>query len=287
MARCWYAGGVRFVPGPSQESEAAANEWRPADFRLFLQAELVERCRKNPRYSLRAFAKFLEIEPSFLSKILSRKRSITKAIFERFSKRLGLSPIQIQNFSDFQSENTRDEEYQIRIDEFEVISDWYYPAILELLQIENFEPSTRAMARALGITQPQLRAAVERLERLGYLEISRNKWRVKIPKTTTLGMGADFSASALRKRQQQILEMAIEALQTIPIQKRQQSSVTLAADPKLLPIAKKLIHDFEQKLTRILRQNGKRSEIYHLSVALYPVTDLKNLENSKRGESES
>lgn len=69
------------------------------DFRQYLMQELVRRSRVNPKYSLRAFARSLEIEPSFLSKLLSQKRSMTSSTVKRLAPRLALSPEQVERFS--------------------------------------------------------------------------------------------------------------------------------------------------------------------------------------------
>jgi len=59
-----------------------------SDFRLYLQNTLIERTSSNPSYSLRAFAKHLNIEPSALSKILNGKRRISKKMFTKISLKL-------------------------------------------------------------------------------------------------------------------------------------------------------------------------------------------------------
>src|SRR4051812_32096491 len=107
------------------------------DFRLFLQEELVRRCKKNPRFSVRAFAKLLGVENSALSKILGGKRALTPKMVSRLGEKLGLAPHEISRFSivpmaqenDFTNANFQ----QLTLDQFSVISDWYHYAIHELV----------------------------------------------------------------------------------------------------------------------------------------------------------
>ncbi len=68
------------------------------DFRSYLKSELEKRCQKNNQFSLRGFARLLEIEPSSLSKILNGKRRITASMFERLAKKLNLSPEEITSY---------------------------------------------------------------------------------------------------------------------------------------------------------------------------------------------
>ncbi len=57
-------------------------------YRKYLKNELVRRIGINPRYSLRAFAKALQIDPSGLSKILANKRNLTFKAAEKLVLRL-------------------------------------------------------------------------------------------------------------------------------------------------------------------------------------------------------
>lgn len=71
---------------------------KPKDFRLFLQDELSTRCARNPSYSLRSFAKLLEISPSALSALINGKRPLTNKTKERLGLKLGIKPEQLKNF---------------------------------------------------------------------------------------------------------------------------------------------------------------------------------------------
>src|SRR2546421_309690 len=86
------------------ENETLKNDSRgdttegPADFRLFLQSILVERCKKNSNYSLRAFAKSLRIDHATLSQILRGKRSLSEATKQKLGEALGLGPAEMEKF---------------------------------------------------------------------------------------------------------------------------------------------------------------------------------------------
>lgn len=54
----------------------------------YLQRELTRRIENNQQYSLRAFAKFLDIDPSLLSKILSRKQVLSLKKAEQVTEKL-------------------------------------------------------------------------------------------------------------------------------------------------------------------------------------------------------
>lgn len=257
------------TPGPS------------VDFRLFLQQELVRRCRENRNYSLRAFARHLSLEPSFLSKLLRGERNITLENFRKLADRLLLDPEEYKQFSQtIEQKSLRRGSKgksdfplnELSSDQFQVIAEWYHYAILELLSVKSFQPNVRWIARALDVSPAEISAALERLERVGLLEKTETGWANSKGSNTTTGN--PFTTVAFRKLQRSILEKAIVALETVPMEKRDQSSITMAIDTSKLPEAKKRIQKFRRELMHFLQSDGEPDEVYHLSISLYPVTDV-------------
>lgn len=251
---------------------------RPSpDFRAYLQSELVRRCKSNPKYSLRAFARLLEVEPSFLSKILNRKRVVTENTLNKFGSKMGLSPNDLQTYraglpgaSSGEGQLAADYQ-QLTLDHFQMIADWYHYAILELITVKNFKSDPKWVARALGISVAEVSAAVERLIRLDYIEISaRGKWLNRSGNNTTVGN--EFTAIAFRRLQQQILSMATTALEEVPLELRDQSSMTVAIDTRLLPEAKLRIKKFRREMARLVQKSGSWNEVYQLGISFYPLT---------------
>src|SRR5262249_41639681 len=156
-----------------------------------LQNELVRRTKENPSYSLRAFARMLGIQSGFLSKILLGQRRVTPATVRRLGGKLHLSLKELevyeQNCLAKQDQAAMDFR-QIAYDHFQVISDWYHFAILELAVVNDFEPTSRWISKALGISVGEAQAAIDRLIRIGYVSVdSTGKWKIREAHTTTLG----------------------------------------------------------------------------------------------------
>lgn len=77
---------------------------KTSDFRQFLEDELARRTQSSPRYSLRAFARHLDVDSSFLSKILNGKRTVTVRTIRMFGERLNLQPEELQKFGEISKE---------------------------------------------------------------------------------------------------------------------------------------------------------------------------------------
>jgi transcriptional regulator with XRE-family HTH domain len=83
------------------------------DIRNYLKEELVRRRSRNPNYSIRAFANFLGISDSFLSKILRGKNLVSHAMLLELGKRLNLDATKLNKFGEV-LKKTRAKKYRNR-----------------------------------------------------------------------------------------------------------------------------------------------------------------------------
>lgn len=251
---------------------------KPADFRALLQEELLDRCKKNPRYSLRSFAQALKVGSSDLSKIIHGKRGLSDEMIVRLGTRLDLDPKAIEGFRASAKDRgkkrkgaTAAPDYAtLSLDAFRVISDWYPLAILEMTKVQGFDPSPRAIAKRLGLTVSEVTIAIERLVRLGMLEVQEDGRMLDLAGSTS-GVTPDYTDAAKRKYQKQILEKAIQAVDEVPMSERDQSSMLMAVDTAKLEEARVLIKDFRRKLCALLESGDEKDQVMFLSVSLFPV----------------
>lgn len=256
---------------------------RPQSFRLFLQNELLNRCRKNPGYSLRSFARILQISPSSLSRILNGERIASPAMKAKLRRRLSIDPQTFSQLSDDVSSNAEQKRtadfQQLAMDTFNAIADWYHYAILELTNVKGFESNPRWIAKTLGITISEANAAIERLQRLGMLVSTEDgRWINRSGNNTNAD--GDITASACRKLQRQVLEMALKALEEVPVTDRDQSSMTLAIKRERMPEAIEKITQFRREFTQFLEQDSERDAVFQLGISFYPLTRPNNKRNS-------
>ncbi len=256
----------------------ASNE----SFREFLQDELIKRAKKNSRFSVRAFARQLNIEASSLAQILGGKRNLTDKMCARIGEQLNLNPNKIRSLmkssvpfrGDFAGFKRMEE------DAFRVIADWYYYAILELIRTDSFKGDLKWIARTLGISTAETHSAVERLKRLKYLEIdSAGNWHDRLGSAHNLGN--EKTAPAYREHQKQILKKAVSALDDIAYEERVQSSMMLVGDRKRIAEAKRRILNFIEELDEYMKSGETHDEVFALSVSLFPVSKTKTHPNER------
>jgi uncharacterized protein (TIGR02147 family) len=250
------------------------------DFREHLQSEFLTRVKSNPRYSMRAFARFLQLDPATLSQYLRGKRKFSAKKVVELSTRLGLAPDETRKFTQkalkknkASEKSWNDQNENLSLDVFRLISDWYHYAIFELVTIEGFQNKPAWIASRLDITASEVSFALERLLRLGLLVQEDGILRQGAINVSTTGN--PYTAAAFRNLQAQVLEMGKRALEEIPMEVRDQSSMTMAISTSQLELAKKKIKDFRRELCDLLQKETQgRDAVYQLSVSFYPLTPV-------------
>lgn len=248
---------------------------RPTDnemesFRLWLQSKFTEKCKKNSRYSLRSFAKTLNIEASSLSQILNGKRKLSRASMNKICQRLPVKQRELVHFGLMVAPNAQDSFFQMNLDAFAVISDWYHYAILDLTYIDGFKSEPKWIALQLSIGVEEVKIAIERLKRLNLL-IEENGSLIKTSRHMTNLSSIDTS-SAHRELQRQVIGKALDAVDQCHPQEKDITSMTMAIDERNMDQARALIRTFRRDLCDLL-EDGKQTRVYNLGIQLYPISN--------------
>ena len=258
------------------------SEYYRNDYRSWLSAEFSKKRENNPSFSLRAFAKFLNISPAALSQVLSGKREFSKKNILKIAQKFSLSPIETKELlkSAKQKEFNDDDESPMELirlenDRFRVISDWYHIAILSLAKLKDNRSDPQWVADQLSISVLEARDALHRLKRLKFITEKNGKLQRLLEKP--LSVITPTPSSAIRKYHKQNLALAQKAIDEVSMEERELSAITMAIDLKKLDQARILITKFKRKLARFL-EAGKQQRVYTLSVQLFPVSKGGNHE---------
>lgn len=245
---------------------------RSSDFKSYLQEELVLRCRRNPAYSLRSFAKALDVSPSFLSKILNGQRRVTEPVFQKIVTHLNLETGVVKVFKASES-STADMNFNpLQLEYFKMISDWYHYALIELTNLKGFKNSPEWIAGKLGITVNQAKAATERLLNLQLLEIKDGQLRATSGGNTTTKN--EFTALAFKKMQDDLLNKAIRSLWDEDLEHRDHTSICMAIHPGDIPEVKIRLAKARREICRYLErpQKEKPTQVYNLSLSFFALS---------------
>ncbi len=151
---------------------------------------------------------------------------------------------------------------------YRVLADWYHFAIPELTFVEDFNSDPAWIADELGITVPEAERAIERLLQFDLLR--REGGKLVRTQAQLASANQSQTTEAARKTQRAYLEKAIISLEADDIDARSMTTMTMAIDPKRVPLAKKMIREFNQSMCATL-ERGRRQKVYNLCIALYPL----------------
>ncbi len=245
-----------------------------------LLAELDKRRSRNPLYSLRAFARDLGVGLGSLSEVLSGKRDLSKKNLMKVLQSLDLDSDQRSALiAKDHKPQTPEEVHQLLLeDEFKLIADWYYLAILNLAKLKTNKADPAWISERLNLEPYLAIEALERLQRLGLIKIERSRLiRTAKPLTTS----SDLPSTAIRKHHSQNLVLAEKAIHNVPVDLREFGSVTMPVNLKNLPKVKALLLKTRKKAATLLEE-GTTNEVYTLSFQLFPVTALKKNQGASK-----
>lgn len=266
-----------------------ANIYGFLNFVEYLQADFERRKRKNSKYSYRAMAEKLKVSSSTIIRVMNGKRGISRSMIPVFVTYLGLNARETQYFTNMvifrtaKSEQIRVEAYRellilrngrtrtISVEQHRFYEEWYFTAIRELLRISHFSGDFEKLARSLipAITGQQARCAVSVLEQLGLVEKTGSSYSVK---SGNLSTGEVWQSAAIHNFQRTVAEKAIEALETLPQEEREFSTMTMCYSRDGFEKVRELLKQTRQELTRIEEADEEKNRVFQINFQCFPLS---------------
>jgi len=262
------------------------------DYRTFLKTTLTERSKSRDGYSLRGFSEKIGVSNSYLSEVLSSKKSLSMELAFKIAVRLDLTEaetqylclmVQLEQEKDpsFREElskrlnslNPKRKTHDLSVDLFKVIADWHHYAILELTYLSGFQLNAASASKKLGISKVEADVAIDRLERLELLEKDA-KGRYQKTHSYVLAQ-SHIPNGALKQYHRQVLEKAIESLQTQTPKERMSATDILPLDSKYLGEVDRLSQQFSSAVMKLSEKSVVKDSVYALSVHFFKLSQEK------------
>lgn len=249
----------------------------------FLKSELKTRIERNPRYSLRSFAKSLGLHAAELSLVLRGERSLSYKSSQKILGSLPLSPNQQKYFIELlQNEKNgisfkvtpQQQEAQLKADQFQKISKWYHFAILNLMSVKKFEWNPSYIAKRLGISQIEAGLAMQDLLQEGLVQLAAPQKKSKSLKTSVVSVDTSLPSATIRKYHEEIIQKASRALSEVPKDLREYQSMGFVCSVKDLPEIKKYLDQVTNEFLERFHKD-QAEEVYQLQLCLFPLTQVK------------
>jgi uncharacterized protein (TIGR02147 family) len=246
-------------------------------------------------YSLRALARDIQKSPAYVSQVLAGKRRLSPDLYGKISevleldvmarKQLSLSVVLCSSLpeevkADLESsleENSGQDAYgkyeESHLPEFDILRNWYFVSILDLVTLSNFKPDISWIAKKLKISHYQADMAVKALFAAKLLTEENGLW-----KKTKFKMvfSTKSSKETVRVFHKQMIEKAVVELTTKThaeaFQKRLITGLSTATNPQNIERAKHRLNEMIFELSEILAE-GECTELYQLNIQLFMLTE--------------
>ena len=249
-----------------------------------LHREFEKKKEKNARYSLRIFAKQLDIDHSTLSQIFSRKRGLSDKLAQKMAANMTLTHQEKQKFltsvdtcfARAKKKKAAAAEKLMQISKFNntvivpnsslnTINHWRYMAIYEL--VSNKRASTIAqIVEILKLPLDLTGTIVTHLCELNILSYENGILAATASSIQTLN---DIPAEAIVKYHASIAEKAAQSVATQAVFEREFQNLVLSFSKDEMKGAKQMIRDFMSEFSTKYYNENPSSEVYTLAVNFF------------------
>ncbi len=263
------------------------------DYRRFLRDALAFEKARGSIAGHRDVAMFVGLKsPGHITWILQGKRNLVGGALERMMKVVGLAGRDAEYFELLVAHNdtTNPEDRRrsmARISASQAIhkvkpsssaarywSHWRHAVVRELVAIGQYgKNDAGAIARRLHpvSTEAEVADSLELLLELGMIAATPEGRLVR--NETILSSGENWTLEAIRGFQRQILELSVQALDSIPREEREISTVTFSVSKERFQKIRTRIQEMRSEILALVRTDPDPDEVYHLAVELFPATD--------------
>jgi uncharacterized protein (TIGR02147 family) len=261
------------------------------DYRQYLRDFYAAQKARSKSFSHRAFSRRAGLRSSnYLSLVMKGARDLSNEMAPRFAKACGLVKREADFFCDLVAycqaqavgERTRAYERLARFRKFrdahQLVGEqtayharWYMPALRELVTLPSFREDAKWIAAALEpkISEREALEALETLLKLGLLVRDEGRLRQAQAIVTT---GPGPLGHQIFAYHHAMIELAQRALDKLPREERDISSLTLCVAEGKLPLIKRKLYEFRQELLQLAETEAAPERVLQLNLQLFPLS---------------
>lgn len=266
------------------------------NYRTYLKDYYAEQKSTIKRFSYRYFSEKAGVNsPSFLYYVIENKRNLTGSSILKISQAIGHTREEADYFENlvfFNQAKTITEKTHfyskiieirrpldiqtIEADRYEYYTRWYHSVIREVVTFYDFKSDFEKLAAFLvpSITPREAQHSIFLLEQLGFLERDEQGLYHQT-NNLILGRPEPVQMFQIARFQQEMLQMAITAYDTIPVSQRMSTSTTLSVSTKTIDLFKMRIRELQRDLMEIARMDDEQEQAVQITINLFPVSKQK------------
>lgn len=274
-----------------------------ADYRDFLKDYYERRKAEMPFYSYRMMGDKLGLDSSYLYRVLQKKQHLPAHALQAAKEILALSGREAEYFDLlFSAAVSKDkakkeelmakalslrdvERHSLQAAELKLLENWWIPAVRAYLDLNGGVVNVKQIAKDIcpPITEEQVNEAIEILKEVGLVK-KLASGRLALT-DAHLTVGGPEKAQAIRKFQRQVLALASDSLDNVPVTERNVSTLTLSVDQSCFEDLGEMLREFRRLVQKRVDEAKNSDRVMQLSMAFYPVARKGGFpENAIMGE---
>jgi uncharacterized protein (TIGR02147 family) len=236
-----------------------------------LKDEFTKRASRNPMYSLRCFARDLDVQAGALSQFMNFKRNVSNNYFQKIKTGLKLDEHAVEEARDEFMYGKRSK-VVLQEDQYDLLRNWVYLAILELTTVDGFLPEILWISEKLKIEEDICREVIKNLFSMGALKEEDGKWIDSFEDVTFI-TNEDMDIECGRVFQKQILNKAMSSIDVDGGDDKSHTSIMGGMDVRLIPEVKSRIKRFRRETEEYIEQNSKnKNSVYNLNLNFFQLS---------------
>ena len=261
------------------------------DYRQFLRDCYAALKGGQRGFSYRAFSRKAGMSsPNFLKLVIDGKRNLTGKSCEQFITALALPSREAEFFRELvgfnQADNaaTKNEHFKalgrfrkhkrvhkLDRDLFTYLSQWYYPAIRELVLCDGFQEDPEWIAAHVHPPIPAAQAsqALDVLLELGLLV--RDEEGTLTHGETLVSTGPEVHSLGIGNFHRQMMERAAASIETVDREHREISGVTVALSAEGFALFKQRIHELRSELLELSASETAPKRVVQFNFQAFPL----------------
>ena len=266
-----------------------------SDFRHFIRKALAQKKEANPNYSLRAFAKNLEMSPQKLNSLLNRNAGLSLKAAQLVADKLELNAADKKVFltlveahhsrsvvfrnlakKDLHSlQSFESEMKELNENDFESVQNWKALAIYSLIGLKDFSSDPNWIANRLNISIDEALTSLRSLLATGLIIQNENGELKRSKKKASFF--TDKKSKALSHYRKSLFDLAKNAVENEPVENRHFYEILVPIFSSDLPDIKNELHDFQKKIfTRLANRSEPSDRLYAITLGAFPLDQIEN-----------
>lgn len=260
------------------------------NYRVYIRDFYAER-KVRSGFTWRDFAKAAGYSsPVFLKLVCDGKSNLSEVGVERVASAMGLVGVDLQYFRLLVEFNQEKDSAKKKIvfkkmrevakegsmeivgeDQFDYYESWVNPVVREMApQMGDATPAKIAEKLAFDTQTSEVKKALSLLQKVGLLRKGERGYEQAAKSITTGNL--EVARLSVREMHRQMGELAVRALDEIPMNERDISGLTLGVSENAFYRISQEIADFRRRISSIVMEDTGENRVYRLNVQLFPLT---------------